>query len=132
MWSTEDLQLLGVFHGHRRSVWCVRFSPVDQVLLTTSADCTMKLWSLTDLNCLKVKKEKYIVHICRFYYNLVLILIADLWRARILRLKGRILVAWYAANYIRWRWSFKIVEYQNIRMYIYFRPTRESCLGPCG
>lgn len=30
LWS-EDLQLLGVLRGHKRSVWCVRFSPVDQV-----------------------------------------------------------------------------------------------------
>ena len=29
------------------------FSPVDQIVLTSSADCTIKLWSITDLNCLK-------------------------------------------------------------------------------
>ncbi|XP_058805017.1 transducin beta-like protein 3 [Phymastichus coffea] len=52
LWSA-DLQLLGVFRGHRRGVWCVRFSPIDQILATSSADCTIKLWSITELNCLK-------------------------------------------------------------------------------
>ncbi|KAK9692519.1 Utp13 specific WD40 associated domain [Popillia japonica] len=52
LWS-EDLQLLGVLRGHKRSVWCVRFSPVDQVVLSSSADTTIKLWSVENLNCLK-------------------------------------------------------------------------------
>ncbi|XP_012283683.1 transducin beta-like protein 3 [Orussus abietinus] len=53
LWTATDLQLLGVFRGHRRGVWCVRFSPVAQVLLTSSADCSIKLWCLSELNCLK-------------------------------------------------------------------------------
>lgn len=54
VWSSEDLSLVGVLRGHRRGVWCVNFSPVDQVLLTSSSDCTMKLWALSDLSCIKV------------------------------------------------------------------------------
>ncbi|KAG7302668.1 hypothetical protein JYU34_012619 [Plutella xylostella] len=50
---SEDLTVLGVLKGHRRGVWSVRFSPVDQVALTCSADCAVKLWSLADLSCLK-------------------------------------------------------------------------------
>lgn len=30
-----------------------RFSPVDQVVVTSSADCTIKLWSVANLTCLK-------------------------------------------------------------------------------
>uniref|UniRef100_A0AAX7UBY3 Transducin (beta)-like 3 n=1 Tax=Astatotilapia calliptera TaxID=8154 RepID=A0AAX7UBY3_ASTCA len=52
--SAEGVSLLGVFRGHRRGVWAVCFSPVDQVLATTSADGTAKLWSLQDFSCLKV------------------------------------------------------------------------------
>ena len=34
LWKGEDLTLLGVFRGHKRGVWCVQFSPVDQVSFT--------------------------------------------------------------------------------------------------
>lgn len=42
-----------MFRGHRRGVWAVCFSPVDQVLATSSADGATKLWSLQDFSCLK-------------------------------------------------------------------------------
>lgn len=32
LWN-ENLDLLGILKGHRRGVWCVRFSPVDQVCI---------------------------------------------------------------------------------------------------
>ena len=32
LWSREDGKLLGVFTGHRRGIWCVKFSPVDQII----------------------------------------------------------------------------------------------------
>jgi WD40 repeat protein len=54
LWSVQGLALLGVLRGHRRGVWCVRFSPVDQVVLSSSADCSIKLWSVADLTCIKV------------------------------------------------------------------------------
>ncbi len=31
LWEADSLKLLGVFRGHRRGIWCVQFSPVDQV-----------------------------------------------------------------------------------------------------
>ena len=31
LWSVKDGALLGTFRGHRRGVWSVKFSPVDQV-----------------------------------------------------------------------------------------------------
>lgn len=31
LWQVSDGSLLGVFRGHRRGVWSVKFSPVDQV-----------------------------------------------------------------------------------------------------
>ena len=48
---------MGVFRGHKRGVWCVAFSPVDLVLATSSGDKTIKLWSLTDFSCLKVRVD---------------------------------------------------------------------------
>ncbi|GAB1300680.1 Transducin beta-like protein 3 [Apodemus speciosus] len=39
--------------GHRRGLWNVQFSPMDQVLATASADGTIKLWALQDFSCLK-------------------------------------------------------------------------------
>uniref|UniRef100_A0A6Q2X9S5 U3 small nucleolar RNA-associated protein 13 C-terminal domain-containing protein n=1 Tax=Esox lucius TaxID=8010 RepID=A0A6Q2X9S5_ESOLU len=58
LWSLgapgANLALLGVFRGHRRGVWCVLFSPMDQVLATSSADGSIKLWGLQDFSCLKV------------------------------------------------------------------------------
>jgi U3 small nucleolar RNA-associated protein 13 len=59
LWSSEGLKLLGVLRGHRRGVWFVRFSPVDQVLLSSSADCSVKLWALGDLTCIKVILSSY-------------------------------------------------------------------------
>ncbi|KAG2455705.1 TBL3 protein, partial [Polypterus senegalus] len=53
LWSSTDLSLLGVFRGHKRGIWCVQFSPMDQVLATSSADGSVKLWGLQDFSCLK-------------------------------------------------------------------------------
>lgn len=44
---------MATLRGHRRGVWCVRFSPVDKILLSSSADTTIKIWSISQLNCLK-------------------------------------------------------------------------------
>ena len=69
------MKLVGTLKGHKRGVWCVEFSNVDQVLvrrffasfllfqfisnmpfikLTSSADKTIKLWSVRDFSCLRV------------------------------------------------------------------------------
>ena len=45
--------LLGTLRGHKKGIWCVRFSPVDQCLATSSADSTIKIWALSDFTCVK-------------------------------------------------------------------------------
>lgn len=50
VWDSSSLALLGVLRGHRRGVWCVQFSPVDEVLATASADATIKIWTVTDFS----------------------------------------------------------------------------------
>jgi len=45
---------MGVFKGHKRGIWSVAFSTVDQVVATSSADKTIKIWSITDFTCLRV------------------------------------------------------------------------------
>ena len=54
LWSVADGSHLGTMRGHRRGVWCVVFSPVDQCVATSSADCTIKLWAVEDCSCVKV------------------------------------------------------------------------------
>lgn len=44
---------VGILKGHKRGIWNIAFSPVDQVIATCSSDKTMKLWSLKDYVCLK-------------------------------------------------------------------------------
>ena len=53
--SSGKLVLLGSFVGHKRGVWCVRFSPIDMCLATASGDRTVKLWNLNDFSCIKVR-----------------------------------------------------------------------------
>ncbi|KDD75816.1 hypothetical protein H632_c487p0, partial [Helicosporidium sp. ATCC 50920] len=43
-----------VLKGHRRGVWGVAFSPVDQAVATSSADRTLRLWNVRDGACLRV------------------------------------------------------------------------------
>ncbi|GAA5826592.1 hypothetical protein JCM11251_002440 [Rhodosporidiobolus azoricus] len=51
--AAATLSLLGTFKGHKRGVWSVKFSPVDQCVATASGDRTVKLWSLQDFSCVK-------------------------------------------------------------------------------
>jgi U3 small nucleolar RNA-associated protein 13 len=37
-----------ILTGHKRGVWDVSFSPVEQVLASCSGDLTIKLWNLVD------------------------------------------------------------------------------------
>ena len=48
-----ELRLLGTCKGHKRGVWCVRFSQHERVLATGSGDKTVKLWSMEDYSCLR-------------------------------------------------------------------------------
>ncbi|KKY16736.1 putative small nucleolar ribonucleoprotein complex subunit [Diplodia seriata] len=62
IWSVEIGETVGVLRGHRRGVWTVRFAPKDTpqingsgnrgLIATGSGDKTVKIWSLTDYNCL--------------------------------------------------------------------------------
>jgi U3 small nucleolar RNA-associated protein 13 len=49
------LKLVGTCKGHRRGVWTVRFSRTDRIVASGAADRTIKLWSLDDFTCLKVR-----------------------------------------------------------------------------
>lgn len=71
LWSLPNFKQLAVFRGHRKGklsileiifniffhfilgIWFVKFSPVDEILATCSADTTIKLWSIANENCLK-------------------------------------------------------------------------------
>lgn len=53
--AIASLNLLGSFKGHKRGVWSVKFSNTDQCLATASGDRTVKLWSLSDFSCIKVR-----------------------------------------------------------------------------
>ncbi|KAF8422886.1 WD40-repeat-containing domain protein [Tirmania nivea] len=65
IWSLAEGEALGVLRGHRRGVWSVRFAPSSmnasilggekggRVVVTGSADKTIRLWTLADYSCLK-------------------------------------------------------------------------------
>lgn len=52
--SLEEGTFLGVFSGHKRGIWAAALSPIEQVLVTASADSTVRLWSTRDFKCLRV------------------------------------------------------------------------------
>ena len=51
--ASATLQLLSTCKGHKRGVWCVRFSPADRAFATAGGDKTIKLWSLQDFACVR-------------------------------------------------------------------------------
>lgn len=53
VWRLPDLVSVVTFRGHKRGIWSVEFSPVDQVVITASGDKTIKMWSISDGSCLK-------------------------------------------------------------------------------
>ncbi|OHF02823.1 WD repeat domain-containing protein [Colletotrichum orchidophilum] len=67
IWSVAEGEVQGILRGHRRGVWSVKFAPAgcpaiqgDEgqvagkgVVLTGSADKTVKLWSLNDYSCIR-------------------------------------------------------------------------------
>ena len=53
VWKLPSLVLSLKLSGHKRGVWAAAFSPVEQAIATSSADRTIKLWSLKDGTCLR-------------------------------------------------------------------------------
>uniref|UniRef100_A0A1I8B2U2 WD_REPEATS_REGION domain-containing protein n=1 Tax=Meloidogyne hapla TaxID=6305 RepID=A0A1I8B2U2_MELHA len=51
--KTMELANAGVLSGHKRGVWCARFSKNLQLVATCSGDCTIKIFSLLDKSCVK-------------------------------------------------------------------------------
>jgi U3 small nucleolar RNA-associated protein 13 len=47
IFALEDGQLIGACTGHKRGIWSVDFSPIEQVLATSSGDATIKLWNIS-------------------------------------------------------------------------------------
>lgn len=58
-----EIRLLGVCKGHKRGIWNVRFGRTERVLATASGDKTVKLWSLDDFTCLKVRILQHFHHV---------------------------------------------------------------------
>lgn len=53
IWKLPDLVSVVVLKGHKRGIWSVEFSPVDQCVITASGDKTIKIWAISDGSCLK-------------------------------------------------------------------------------
>lgn len=52
IFSVNGMQIIATLKGHRRGVYAVQFSPVDQVIVT-AADVTLRMWNLQDYTCVK-------------------------------------------------------------------------------
>jgi U3 small nucleolar RNA-associated protein 13 len=56
VWSVSaegEIALQGPLSGHRRAVWSVAVSQFERVAASASGDCTVRVWSLSDLTCLR-------------------------------------------------------------------------------
>lgn len=53
MWKMPDLTPVTVLKGHKRGVWSIAFSPIDQAIVSASGDKTIKMWNLKDGTCLR-------------------------------------------------------------------------------
>ena len=53
IWKLPELTPGVVLRGHKRGIWSVEFSPVDQCVITASGDKTIKIWAISDGSCLK-------------------------------------------------------------------------------
>ncbi|MQM07751.1 hypothetical protein Taro_040595 [Colocasia esculenta] len=53
VWRLPDLVSVVVLKGHKRGIWSVEFSPVDQCVITASgADGLVKLWTVKTSECI--------------------------------------------------------------------------------
>lgn len=53
IWKLPNLVPSVVLKGHKRGIWSVEFSPVEQCVITSSGDRTVKIWAVADGSCLK-------------------------------------------------------------------------------
>lgn len=104
--ATASLNLLGTFKGHKRGVWSVKFSPVDQCIATASGDRTVKLWSLQDFTCVKVGLSLFSLRRCLLTPSVS----ADLRGPLQLGPSRRLPHARYAARLLRLGWTRQGLE----------------------
>ena len=50
----RDGTVIGVLEGHTNTVRSARCSPDNKFIVSASADCTVRLWSLSDYTCVRV------------------------------------------------------------------------------
>jgi len=43
--------LKGQLVGHKKGVWDIQFNPGEQMMVSASGDCNIKIWNLTTLEC---------------------------------------------------------------------------------
>ncbi|XP_040572300.1 transducin beta-like protein 3 [Lepeophtheirus salmonis] len=68
IWNTVSLEVVATLTGHRRGIWCVKFSEFDKILLTSSTDGNVKIWELNGFSCLKtLQGHESSVLKCGFY-----------------------------------------------------------------
>lgn len=53
IWRLPDLVHVVTLKGHKRRIFSVEFSTVDQCVMTASGDKTVKIWAISDGSCLK-------------------------------------------------------------------------------
>lgn len=51
--GTSLIQHVATLAGHKRSIWSVTFSPVDQVIASASADMTVRVWNVNTRECIR-------------------------------------------------------------------------------
>lgn len=52
LWDFKTGELLGIFKGHSRGIWCAKFSATGRLVATGSADKTIRLWNVSDFTCI--------------------------------------------------------------------------------
>jgi len=67
VWDSDTLNLMGTLKGHRKGVWDAKFSSWDQLIATSSADTTIKIWSLATFECIQVRIFFKILDIVRYF-----------------------------------------------------------------
>jgi U3 small nucleolar RNA-associated protein 13 len=91
IFNIDDGSLVATCTGHKGSIWGVDFSPIEQILATSSRDGTVKLWNLAapGAPCIRTfEGHEQSVMACRFLSNGLQLISADslgtmrLWNVR--------------------------------------------------